>query len=129
MRQQSIEIEGVAHNAPIPMACRVGPVMASSGISGIDPKTGKPADGADQQAYHAFENLKSVLKKAGLDLGDVVKMTVFLTDDNNRAAINKYWNECWPDPHKRPARHSLVLPLRGGVLLQLEVLAVAKDAK
>ena len=64
-----------------------------------------------------------------IDLGDVVKMTVFLTDDNNRAAINKYWNECWPDPHKRPARHSLVLPLRGGVLLQLEVLAVAKDAK
>ena len=52
-----------------------------------------------------------------MDLGDIVKMTVFLTNDNNRAAINKYWNECFPDPHKRPARHSLVLPLRGGVLL------------
>lgn len=128
MRQKSIEIQGIEHAAPIPMACRVGPLLATSGISGKDPATGQMPKDADGQAFYAFENLKRVLAAAGMDLGDVAKITVFVTDDANRNAINKYWNECYPDPHQRPARHTLVMPLRGGMLLQLEALAIAKES-
>lgn len=128
MRQKSIEIKGIEHAAPIPMACRVGPLLATSGISGKDPATGQMPKDADRQALHAFENLKRVLAAAGMDIGDVAKITVFVTDDANRNAINKYWTECYPDPHKRPARHTLVMPLRGGMLLQLEALAIAKES-
>ena len=124
-RQQSIDIEGIAHGAPIPVASRVGNVIATSAISGRDPKTGKLAADADGQARLAFENLKTILAKGGMGLGDVVKITCFVTDDGFREAINKYWSECYPDEHKRPARHTLVLPLRGGVLLQIDALAVA----
>ena len=124
-RQQSIDIEGIAHGAPIPVASRVGNVIATSAISGRDPKTGKLAADADGQARLAFENLKTILAKGGMGLGDVVKITCFVTDDGFREAINKYWLECYPDEHKRPARHTLVLPLRGGVLLQIDALAVA----
>jgi 2-iminobutanoate/2-iminopropanoate deaminase len=124
-RQQSIDVEGIAHGAPIPVASRVGNVIATSAISGRDPKTGKLAADADGQARLAFENLKTILAKGGMGLGDVVKITCFVTDDGFREAINKYWLECYPDEHKRPARHSLVLPLRGGVLLQIDALAVA----
>jgi 2-iminobutanoate/2-iminopropanoate deaminase len=127
MRQTSINIEGVAHNAPIPAASRVGNIIATGGVSGIDPATGKPAADADNQARLAFENLKQILAAGGADMGDVVKLTVFLADEAHRSAINKYWLEIYPDPHHRPARHALVLPLRGGVLLQLEALAVAKE--
>jgi 2-iminobutanoate/2-iminopropanoate deaminase len=128
MRQKSIEIEGLHHRtAPIPMACRVGPILATSGVMGTDAATGKmPAD-VDGQALHCFRNLELTLKAGGLDLGDVVKLTVFVTDDNNRQAVNKYWTQCYPDPNKRPARHTLVMPLRGGMLVQLEALAVAKE--
>jgi len=129
MRQKSIEVKGLEHNAPIPMACRIGPILASSGIGGKDPATGKLPAEPDRQAFHCFDNLKRVLAAGGLDLGDVVKLTVFVVDESHRDAINKYWNECYPDPHRRPARHTLVAPLRGGQLMQLEALAVSKDLK
>jgi 2-iminobutanoate/2-iminopropanoate deaminase len=128
MRQKSIHLEGVSHNAPIPLGARVGPILATGGVSGIDPSTGKVAEGAEAQAKFAFHNMGNILKEAGMDWGDVVKLTVFLVDDAHRSAINKHWLEIYPDEHHRPARHSLVQNLRGGVLLQLEVLAVAKDA-
>jgi 2-iminobutanoate/2-iminopropanoate deaminase len=124
-RQQSIDVEGIAHGAPIPVASRVGNVIATSAISGRDQKTGKLAPDADGQARLAFENLKTILAKGGMGLGDVVKITCFVTDDNFREQLNKYWAECYPDAHKRPARHTIVLPLRGGVLLQIDALAVS----
>lgn len=128
MRQKSIEVKGLEHAAPIPAACRVGPILATSGIGGRDPASGKiPAD-VDRQAYHCFENLKSLLAAGGMGLGDVVKITVFVTDDAHREAVNKYWLQCYPDAHRRPARHSHVAPLRGGLLVQIEALAVAKEA-
>lgn len=129
MRQQSIDIPGLDHTVPIPNACRVGPVLATSGISGRDPVNNELPKDADRQAYFCFENLKTILKMGGLDLGDVVKMTVYLADESHRSAIGKYWLECFPDPHHRPARHALVTPLRGGYLMQIEVLAVARDGK
>ncbi|HUB95438.1 MAG TPA: RidA family protein [Stellaceae bacterium] len=125
-RQQSIDVDGIAHGAPIPVASRVGNVIATSAISGRDPKTGKLAPDADGQARLAFENLKTILATGGMGLGDVVKITVFLTDDGFRDAVNKYWLECYPDAAKRPARHAITLPLRGGVLLQIDALAVAQ---
>ena len=126
LRQKSIEVEGLGHAAPIPMGCRVGPILATSAVAGRDPKTGKlPAD-VDEQARHAFQNLKQVLSNGGLGFGDVVKLTVFVVDEAHREAINKYWLEAYPDPHKRPARHTITMPLRG-VALQLEALAVARE--
>jgi len=127
MRQKSIHLEGVSHNAPIPLGARVGPILATGGVSGIDPSTGKAPADAESQAKFAFQNMGNILKEGGMDWGDVVKLTVFLTDDALRSVINKHWLEIYPDEHHRPARHSLVMPLRG-VLLQLEVLAVAKDS-
>jgi 2-iminobutanoate/2-iminopropanoate deaminase len=124
-RQQSIDVEGIAHGAPIPVASRVGNFLATSAVSGRDPKTGKVPPDADGQARLAFENLKIILAKGGMGLGDVLKVTCFVTDDNFREALNKYWVECWPDAAKRPARHTIVMPLRGGLLLQIDALAVA----
>jgi enamine deaminase RidA (YjgF/YER057c/UK114 family) len=83
-RQQSIEVENIGHAAPIPVACRVGNTLATSAIGGRDLKTGKlPPDG-DTQARNAFESLKVILAKGGMGLGDVIKITCFVTDDNPR---------------------------------------------
>ena len=126
MRQQSIEIEGLSHNAPIPMACRVGPILATSAIGGKDAATGKLPAEPMEQAFHCFENLKIVLGKAGMDLGDVVKVDVLVTDESLRDVINPVWIACFPDPHQRPARHAHTGPLRGGQLMQIVAMAVAK---
>ena len=128
MRQKSIDIEGHGHNAPIPMGCRVGSILATSGVSGKNVKTGEmPAD-IDEQVKHVFINMAAVLKQGGLDMGDVVKMTVLVADDGFGDVINKYWVQAYPDKAKRPARHTLtVASLRGGSRIRLEALAVAKD--
>ena len=129
MRQKSIEIPGLEHNAPIPCASRVGPILATSGVGGKDAATGKLPPDLDTQARNCFLNLKTILAAGGCDLGDVVKIAVYVPDDGSRETVNKYWNQHFPDPHKRPARHSHTGPLRGGMLVQLEAIAVAKDAK
>ena len=82
---------------------------------------------AEAQAHLCFQNLERVLKAAEMDMGDVVKISVVVVDDTYRSAINKPWNEYFPDPTKRPARRAVVAPLRGGRLVQLEATAVSKD--
>lgn len=122
---RSIEVEGVSHgSAPIPMGARVGNVLYSSGIMGKDPATDQlPADVASQAKF-AFQNMKALLAAGGATLDHVVRMTVYIKDDSARGAINEEWLKCFPDPHDRPARHALVYDLRGGMLLQLEIVAV-----
>ena len=127
MRQKSIEVPGLSHHgAPIPTACRVGPILVTSRIMGKDPETGHMPSDPDAQAELCFKNLKRVLAAGGMDLGDVVKITVYLVSDSYRTSVNKPWNEHFPDPAKRPTRDSLVMPLRGANLIQIEAWAVDK---
>lgn len=128
MRQNSIHIDKIGHGAPIPLACRIGPMLATSGIMGRDADTGKMPEEAAAQAANCFRNLGLVLAEAGMDLGDVLRFTIYVKREEDRDAINPVWLEHYPDPARRPARHVQVMELRGAVLVQLEVLAVAKEA-
>ncbi|HMN81693.1 MAG TPA: RidA family protein, partial [Burkholderiaceae bacterium] len=118
---------GASHgNTPIPTGTRVGNMLFSSGIMGADPATGKlPAD-VSEQVRHAFAHLDSLLAMAGATHGDVGHMTVFLTDTAHREHVNREWLARFPDPHDRPARHTLVKDLAGGMLVQLEIVAVVR---
>ena len=129
-RPRSIEVPGVTHgNVPIPMGARVGNMIFSSGIAGKDPATNKVPAEAAEQARFAFQNLRTLLENGGASLQDVGHVTVFVKDDSVRDAINAEWVKCFPDPHDRPARHTLVHELRGGMLLQLEAIAVVQDTQ
>jgi 2-iminobutanoate/2-iminopropanoate deaminase len=124
-RNRSIEIPGVAHGAaPIPMGARVGNMLYSSGIPGVDAATGKLGIDAADQARCAFDNMRALLDAGEARLQDVVRMTVYIKDNSAREHVNAHWLACFPDPHDRPARHTLVYDLPGGMLLQLEVVAV-----
>ncbi len=129
MSQKPINVKGLEHSGGVPSACRVGPIVATSVIMGRDPITGKMPPDAEGQARNAFRNLRSILVAGGLDLDDVVKLTIYVADNADRDTIFKYWNESWPDAARRPARRTLEIPLRNGWLVQLEALAVAKDAQ
>ena len=121
---RSIDVPGLVHNAPIPLAARVGNLVCSSGIAGKDPSTGAlPADPA-AQARLAFANLQAVLRAAGATLADVARLTVHVKDNAVREAINAEWLACFPDPADRPARHILVQDLQHGMALQLEFIAL-----
>ncbi|UIF89871.1 RidA family protein [Cupriavidus sp. UYPR2.512] len=125
---RSIDVPGLAHNAPIPTGARVGNVICTSAISGKDAATGELPTGADAQAAHAFRNLASVLAAGGGSVADVVKLTIYVKDNSVREAINTEWLQCFPNPEDRPARHIVVHELQHGMLLQLECLAVLAGA-
>jgi 2-iminobutanoate/2-iminopropanoate deaminase len=129
-RPRSIEVVGVAHGAaPIPMGARVGNTLYSSGIPGIDPSTGRLAVDAASQARFAFDHMRSLLAGGGARPEDVVRMTVYLKDNAAREHVNAEWLKCFPEPHDRPARHTLMYDLQGGMLLQLEVIAIVDDLR
>ena len=121
---RSIDVPGLAHNAPIPVGARVANVLCSSAIAGKDTATGRLAAGPAAQAQLAFDNLKRFLDAGGATLADVVKLTVYVKDDAVREHINAHWLAFWPDPAQRPARHIVVHDLQHGMALQLETLAV-----
>ncbi len=128
--RQSLELEGVAHTAPIPMGARIGNMVFSSGIMGTDPATARLPPEPERQAFHAFENMKNLLTAAGAATGDVGKLTVFITDNAMRDHVNREWLKHFPDQHNRPARHTILQPnLPGGMLVQLEMIAVVADGR
>jgi 2-iminobutanoate/2-iminopropanoate deaminase len=71
--------------------------------------------------------VRAVLAGGGARLEDVVRMTVYLKDNSAREHVNAEWLKCFPDPHDRPARHTLIYDLQGGMLLQLEVIAIISN--
>lgn len=124
-RRRSLHVPGVTHGAaPIPMGCRVGNVIHTSGVAGVDPSTSRLAEGAEAQARFAFLNLAAVLADGGAGFGDVVRLTVYLRSNECRAHVNAQWLAAFPDPESRPARHILIHDLAGGMDLQLEAMAV-----
>lgn len=124
---RSIDVPGLAHNAPIPLGARVGPLVCSSGIAGKDPATGRLPEDPALQAEFAFANLERFLEAAGARLAHVAKLTVTVADDAQRAPVNAAWLKRFPDPADRPARHILVHPLQHGMLVQLECVAYVTD--
>ena len=123
-RRHVLEVPGIEHSAPIPMGCRINNMVFSSGIMGKDPETGElPTDPA-QQARHCFQNMQTLVEQAGGTVDDIGHITVFIKDDSMRSHVNTPWLEMFPDESNRPARHAIVLDLPGGMLVQLEIIAV-----
>lgn len=121
---RSIEVPGLSHGPmPIPVAAKRGGLLMSGGISGIDPATGEIPPTADAEAAQVFANVRAVLDGAGMATSDVVKIVFFVVDRDVRSSINGPWVEMFPDARDRPARHTLVQALPGGMRMQAELVA------
>jgi reactive intermediate/imine deaminase len=90
MKRQEFMIEGVA--PPISHYCdavRFGDLLFISGVPPTDAK-GKLVGGEDvaEQTRQVFRNMKLVLDAAGASFDDILKVTVYLLDVNDRTKIN-----------------------------------------
>lgn len=124
--RRSIEVEGFSHGAqPIPAASRVGNIVMTGGVYGLDPQTGKIPDDVEKQAELMFFNLKRIMTAAGASMDRIVKMTVYVKVPEGRPAVNKQWLEAFPDPASRPARHTFQNDyLPANMLVQCDATAV-----
>ena len=97
-----------------------------SGQLPIDPATGAfPEGGIKEQTRQSLLNLKAVLEQAGSSLDKVLKTTVFLSDMNNFAEMNKVYSEIFGTGNYpgRSAVQVARLPKDG--LVEIEAIALA----
>jgi enamine deaminase RidA (YjgF/YER057c/UK114 family) len=124
-KRRSIEVSGVKHVNPIPSASRRGPFVVSGAISGADPETGKVPAELDAQCRQMFDNVRRIMVAAGGDPEDIIKMNVWIADRKLRDTMNRHWVEMFPDPHSRPARHTIAhADFTAPMQIQCDLLAV-----
>jgi reactive intermediate/imine deaminase len=111
-------------------AVRAGDLLFVSGVVPVD-GDGRLVGGDDvvEQARQVFRNLGAVLAAAGASFADVVKVTVFLTDVDDRAGINPVRQEAFGAA--RPAStlveiSRLAVP---GARIEVEAVALVEDAR
>lgn len=121
----SIDVEGYHHGGlPIPAASKVGPLVMTGGISGIDPDTKALPDDVFDQARLMFFNLERIMIAAGGSMDSVARMTVYVKVPEAREAVNIEWLKAFPDAASRPARHTLVnANLPANMLVQCDATA------
>src|SRR5437773_1216353 len=87
--REEFRVEGMAE--PISHytdAVKAGGLLFVSGIVPLDEQGKLVGEDAAAQARQVFRNMELVLKAAGCGFQDVVKVTLFLLDIGERAAIN-----------------------------------------
>ena len=110
---------------PFSDAVRVGDMLYLSGAIGVGPDGKLPA-GIEAQARQTMDNIAAVLKRSGLDFGDVVKCTVMLDNMADWPAFNKVYVTYFPDG-KFPARSAFGTDgLALGALVEVECMAYAR---
>ncbi|MGH9349883.1 MAG: RidA family protein [Vicinamibacterales bacterium] len=112
-----------ATGLPYSPGIMVGNTLYTSGQLGRDPVTAKLVSGGiEAETRQALANLREVLRAAGMDFGDVVSVTAFLTDFDEFDAYNKVYREHFPkDP---PARATAgVARLNLGARVELQMIA------
>ena len=90
MSRQELMVEGLA--PPISHYCdavRFGDLLFISGVPPTDVRGGVVGgDDVAAQTRQVFRNMKLVLDEAGASFSDILKVTVYLLDVNDRAKIN-----------------------------------------
>jgi len=111
---------------PYSQAVKAGNLIFISGQVPINPETGDVVSGSiEDQANQVIENIRNICEAAGRDLGDIVKLSIFLTDLGNFSIVNEAMKKHFSEPY--PARATIEvsgLPL--GVDVEIEAI-VATD--
>lgn len=126
MSRQEYRVEGQAE--PISHftdAVRAGELLYVSGIVAVDGH-GDLVGGDDvvAQTRQVFENMRAVLAAAGCGFEDVVKVTIFLTDIDDRPLINPLRQEVFGAT--RPASTLVEVPRLAvdGAKVEIECVAL-----
>ena len=125
MKREEYGVEGLSE--PISHytdAVRAADLLFVSGIVAVD-REGNLVGGEDvvAQARQVFENMREVLAAAGCGFEDVVKVTIFLTDVDDRPKINPVRQEVFGGT--RPASTLVEVPRLAVPGARIEVEAVA----
>ena len=109
---------------PYSQAIEAGNTVYVSGQLPIVPELGAfPSDDIKDQTRASLSNVKAILEENGMDMSNVVKTTVLLSDIADFADMNGVYAEFFSEPY--PARAAFqVAALPKGAKVEIEVVAV-----
>ena len=91
---------------PYSQAVRFGKFLFISGQIPINPDTNETVKGSiEDQTTQVISNIKAILESAGMDLGDVVKTTLFLKSLEDFDKVNNVYKMYFKD--NPPARSTV----------------------
>lgn len=101
-----------------------GTMVYTAGQIPLDPATGQiVGDNATAQTEQVFRNLAAILEAAGSSFANAIKVTVFLKNMADFAAVNEVYARYFPT--QPPARSAVeVARLPKDVLVEIECLAL-----
>ncbi|MDG1819632.1 MAG: RidA family protein [Porticoccaceae bacterium] len=105
-------------------AVKVNNTVYLSGQIPLDPQTMELIDGdIKANIRQVFDNLSAVCAASGGDLGNIVKLNIFLTDLSNFTAVNEVMAEYFQQPF--PARAAIgVKELPKGAQVEMDGIVV-----
>jgi len=111
-----------APKLPFSPAIRAGDYIFVSGQVGFVDAKGKEVKGIEAQTRLCLENIKRVLLAAGASLDEVVKVTVFLRNQEDFAKMNEVYQGYFVED--KPARSTVVAGLAlPNMLIEIECIA------
>jgi 2-iminobutanoate/2-iminopropanoate deaminase len=124
MKKVIITQEAPAPIGPYSQAVQVGQQLFISGQIPLDPSTGELITGSiEEETTQVMKNLSAVLSQAGGDWENVVKVSIFLTDMADFAAVNNIYGSYIPEK-SAPARETVaVAGLPKGVRVEISAIA------
>ncbi|GAA7561829.1 RidA family protein [Helicobacter pylori] len=109
---------------PYSQAIATNDLVFVSGQLGIDASTGE-FKGPDihSQTTQSMENIKAILKEAGLGMDSVVKTTILLKSLDDFSVVNEIYGSYFKEPY--PARAAFqVAKLPKDALVEIEAIAI-----
>lgn len=91
-----------AGTAPFSEAVLKGDTLYLGGHIGFDPQTGKPGATTEEEARLVMESFKRTIEAGGMNMDDVVSVTVFCSDVSYYDAFNGVYRTYFHDNY--PAR-------------------------
>jgi 2-iminobutanoate/2-iminopropanoate deaminase len=124
MKKVILTPEAPAPIGPYSQAVQVGQQLFISGQIPLDPSTGDLITGSiEEETTQVMKNLSAVLSQAGGDWENVVKVSIFLTDMADFAAVNNIYGSYIPEK-SAPARETVaVAGLPKGVRVEISAIA------
>lgn len=100
-------------------------LVFTAGQGAHDPVTGALPDGIEAQTRRTLENVDAILRAGGASLASALKLTVYLADREDYAAMNVAFDDCMPEV---PAvRTTVQAGLGRGMLVEIDAIALAVD--
>jgi 2-iminobutanoate/2-iminopropanoate deaminase len=114
--------DGAPPGGPYSPAIKHGNVLYVSGQVAVSPATKtKVTGGFEAEVRQVLDNLKTVIVAAGGNMASVLKVTVYLVDVADFAAMNEIYMAYFPEP--RPARATVQAGLMGDFRVEIDAIA------